>query len=48
MTGPAITVEVETPIEGVMKKLEENRIVRQPELLDSAIWRPDEAAPQEH
>ena len=30
MTGPAITVEVETPIEDVMKKLEENRIVRVP------------------
>lgn len=30
MTGPAITVEVDTPIEEVMKKLEENRIVRVP------------------
>ena len=30
MTGPPITVEVETPIEEVMKKLEENRIVRVP------------------
>jgi len=30
MTGPPITVEVETPVEEVMKKLEENRIVRVP------------------
>jgi CBS domain-containing protein len=30
MTGPPITVEVEAPIEDVMKKLEENRIVRVP------------------
>jgi CBS domain-containing protein len=30
MTGPAITVEVETPIEEVMKQLEGNRIVRVP------------------
>jgi len=30
MTGPPITVEVETPIEDVMKQLEENRIVRVP------------------
>jgi len=30
MTGPPITVEVETPIEEVMKQLEENRIVRVP------------------
>jgi CBS domain-containing protein len=30
MTGPPITVKVETPIEDVMKKLEENRIVRVP------------------
>ena len=30
MTGPAITVNVETPIEEVMKKLEDNRIVRVP------------------
>jgi CBS domain-containing protein len=30
MTGPPITVELETPIEEVMKKLEENRIVRVP------------------
>ena len=30
MTGPPITVEVETPIEHVMKQLEENRIVRVP------------------
>jgi CBS domain-containing protein len=30
MSGPPITVEVEAPIEEVMKKLEENRIVRVP------------------
>ena len=30
MTGPPITVEVEAPIEEVMKQLEENRIVRVP------------------
>jgi CBS domain-containing protein len=30
MTGPPITVDVDTPIEDVMKKLEENRIVRVP------------------
>jgi CBS domain-containing protein len=30
MTGPPITVGVETPIEEVMKQLEENRIVRVP------------------
>lgn len=30
MTGTPITVEVETPIEDVMKQLEENRIVRVP------------------
>jgi CBS domain-containing protein len=30
MTGPPITVDVATPIEEVMKKLEENRIVRVP------------------
>ncbi len=30
MTGPSITVDVETPLEEVMKKLEDNRIVRVP------------------
>jgi CBS domain-containing protein len=30
MTGPPITVQVETPIEDVMKQLQENRIVRVP------------------
>ena len=30
MTGPAITVDVGTPVEEVMKKLEDNRIVRVP------------------
>jgi len=30
MTGPPITVDVDTAIEEVMKKLEENRIVRVP------------------
>ena len=30
MTGPPITVDVDAPIEEVMKKLEENRIVRVP------------------
>jgi len=30
MTGPPITVQVEAPIEEVMKTLEENRIVRVP------------------
>jgi CBS domain-containing protein len=30
MTGPAITVDVKTPIEDVMKSLEEHRIVRVP------------------
>ena len=30
MTGPPITVDVETPIEDVMNKLEENRIIRVP------------------
>jgi len=30
MTGAPITVDVETPIKDVMKKLEENRIVRVP------------------
>ena len=30
MTGPPITVDVDTPIEDVMKKLEDNRIVRVP------------------
>jgi CBS domain-containing protein len=30
MTGPPITVDVETPLEDVMKKLEDNRIVRVP------------------
>jgi CBS domain-containing protein len=30
MTGPPITVDVETPIEDVMKSLEEHRIVRVP------------------
>ena len=30
MTGPPITVDVETPIEEVMKSLEEHRIVRVP------------------
>jgi CBS domain-containing protein len=30
MTGPPITVDVDAPIEDVMKKLEENRIVRVP------------------
>lgn len=30
MTGPPITVDVDTPIEDVMKKLEESRIVRVP------------------
>ena len=30
MTGPPITVDVDAPIEKVMKKLEENRIVRVP------------------
>jgi len=30
MTGPPITVDVDTPLEEVMKKLEENRIVRVP------------------
>lgn len=30
MTGPPITVNVETPLEDVMKKLEDNRIVRVP------------------
>jgi CBS domain-containing protein len=30
MTGPPITVELNTPIEDVMKSLEENRIVRVP------------------
>jgi len=30
MTGPPITVDVDTPLKDVMKKLEENRIVRVP------------------
>jgi len=30
MTGPPITVDVDTPLGDVMKKLEENRIVRVP------------------
>ena len=30
MTGPPITVNVDTPLEEVMKKLEDNRIVRVP------------------
>lgn len=30
MTGPPITVDVNTPIEDVMKALEDNRIVRVP------------------
>ena len=30
MTGPPITVDVDTPIGDVMKKLEDNRIVRVP------------------
>ena len=30
MTSPAITVDVDTPVEEVMKKLEDNRIVRVP------------------
>jgi len=30
MTGPPITVDVETPIQEVMKSLEDNRIVRVP------------------
>lgn len=30
MTGPPITVDVDTPVEEVMKKLEDNRIVRVP------------------
>lgn len=30
MTGPPITVDLDTPVEEVMKKLEDNRIVRVP------------------
>jgi len=37
MTGPPITVDVDAPIEDVMKSLEDNRIVRVP-VTDQDNW----------
>ena len=37
MTGPPITVDVNTPLEDVMKSLEDNRIVRVPVTNDNTI-----------